>query len=471
MRKLLLAIMLIIVLLLAAGGVAFVVYRPDRAIRSATGMVSHTLCSGTFVSGLNPGQVYSETILPIREMRGLFKRLHYRVDRNRREAVVDWAGGFVSRSVYRDGYGCTVIPDGNTEPQRPPLAATASTKSTAVKPLEILPKSAAWDAAVDRAFAESGPAPERRVKAVVILHKGRLVAERYAAGYTPETPILGYSLSKSVTNALFGILVRQGKLKLDQPAPFPEWQSDPRRSITLHQLLAMSSGLALEENGSGFDPVSRMLFLEPDMARYAATAQLEVPPGTRWSYTSGNTLLLARAIRDAIGGNAATVRAFADRELFQPLGMNSMVMEFDLAGTPAGSTYMLASARDWAKFGLLYLHDGIISGQRILPEGWVQMSATPTLNSSYGAGFWVNRGDDPDARGRVRTGMPVDAFFGSGLFGQRVVIVPSAELVIVRLGLTHTEDYDIAGLVKLVSDAVELSKQSPSSEAATPKAK
>jgi CubicO group peptidase (beta-lactamase class C family) len=149
------------------------------------------------------------------------------------------------------------------------------------------------EAALDRAFAEPSQSPYRRVKAIVILHDGKLVAERYAPGYDDATPVLGYSLAKSVTNALIGILVRQGKLSVEQRAPIAEWANpaDPRHNITIDQLLRMTSGLDLAESDSGFDPVSRMLFLESDMAGFAERARLAAAPGSKWDYSSGNYII------------------------------------------------------------------------------------------------------------------------------------------------------------------------------------
>jgi CubicO group peptidase (beta-lactamase class C family) len=214
----------------------------------------------------------------------------------------------------------------------------------------------------------------------------------------------------------------------------------------------MTSGLAIEESDTGLDLVSRMLFLESDMAGYAEHARLKAAPGTKWEYTSGNTLILSRVIRDAVGGRAQDVMELARKELFEPLGITTATIEFDATGTPVGSIYALASARDWARFGALYLNDGVVNGRRILPEGWVNYSAAPTLDTDYGAGFWTNRGSHGDAEARIHSGMPEDSYYGSGNLGQRVVIIPSAHLVIVRVGLTHSPDFDIKGLLRLVRD-------------------
>lgn len=440
------------------GGCAWFVHRAGRGIRVGTAVVSKTLCSGAFVSGVDPDVLYAEAVKPIPGQTRLAKHLKYNVDREARQVTATWWGGFESRAVYRERYGCVLVHgDGPKDASSGGHSSETHMTSAAgalIAALDVAPQSPKLEAALDRAFAETAQPPYRRVKAIVILHDGKLVAERYAPGYNADTPILGYSLAKSVTNALIGILVRQKKLSVEQLAPVPEWQnpSDPRHAITMDQLMRMSSGLAIEESDSGLDRVSRMLFLEPDMAGFAARTRLKAAPGTQWEYTSGNTLILSRIIRDAVGGRAEDVREFAGKELFEPLDITTATIEFDSAGTPVGSIYVFASARDWARFGELYLNDGVVDGRRILPEGWVNYSAAPTLNQDYGAGFWTNRGAHGNAADRIEAAMPEDAFYGSGNLGQRVVIIPSQGLVIVRLGLTHSHGFDMRGLLRLISD-------------------
>jgi CubicO group peptidase (beta-lactamase class C family) len=447
--------------LFAAIGLLFVIYRPDRAIRVGTAAISQVLCEEVFIAGLDPQRVFDEEVQPRPGLGPLLRHLRYEIDPGQRRVVARWAGHFASVAQYREGYGCrtqdvtassaATIADTRLAPPAP-VAATPD-DAAAVEPTDP-----ALKAALDRAFAEPPKPPYRRVRAIVVMRDGQIIAERYAAGIRPDTPLLAYSVSKSVINALIGVLVREGKLRVQDRAPVQAWSdpADPRHAITLDELLRMTSGLRLEEEDSGLDPVSQMLFAHTDdMAAYAEQASLKAPPGTQWEYTSGNTLIAASILRDAVGGHADDVRRFAQDELFGPLGMEHVTLEFDGAGTLVGSTRVLASARDWARFGQLYADDGIVHGKRILPEDWVHYSTTPTLGTDYGSGFWVNAGDAPDARGRVEGGMPADAFYASGLFGQRVVIVPSQHLVIVRFGATmDPPEFDIHGLIHLVSDVI-----------------
>lgn len=430
-------------------------YRPDLAIRVGTASISETLCAGIFVSGLDADRVFAEEVVPQRGTQILRKRLRYTIDPKRKQVTTAWAGHFASVARYRDSYGCTLgDPKTDALGVAPDVADVRSADDPATP---IAPVNAKLTEALDRAFAEPRQPPYRRVRAIVVMRDGRIIAERYAQGIGPDTPLVGYSVSKSVINALIGILVGEGKLNLYAPAPVSAWRSprDPRHAITLDQLLRMTSGLNLDEGQSGFDPVSRMLFSERDMAAYAERAKLKAKPGRTWEYTSGNTLIASAILRDAVGGHAADVMRFARTQLFEPVGMRHVTMEFDGAGTPIGSTRIYASARDWARFGELYLNDGVADGKRILPERWVAYSTRPTLDSPYGSGFWVNAGQSADARERVRDGMPVDAYFASGLFGQRIVIIPSQRLVIVRFGATiDPPDYDIRGLTRLVADVI-----------------
>jgi len=457
------------VLLLGAAGMvtAVVVFRPGQAVRVATGLVSHTLCSETFVAGLDPDQTFAETVSTMPGIRRLAPWLHYRVDRAARDVSTTLGGRFEVRAVYHDGVGCTVVHPASVSAATPlPAPSTAASMNGAgapgagrdiAGPAVVEPASEPLRAALDRAFAEPAGGPVRGTKAVVVVHDGRVVAERYGRGYGLDTPMLSWSMNKSVVNALIGILVRQGRLAVGAPAPVPAWRdpSDPRHAITVEQLMRMTSGLALDETNTGFDPASRMLFIEPDMAGFAEAAALAAPPGTRYHYSSPSTLILSRIIRDAVGGRAEDVRGFAERELFAPLGMQRVTLEFDATGTQVGSTYMYATARDWARFGLLYAEDGIAGGRRILPEGWVDYSASPTPGSrdGYAAGFFTNRGESEFGRLRVRGGMPADSFFASGTQGQRIVVAPARGLVVVRLGRSQDwATFDIRGLIRLIAD-------------------
>jgi CubicO group peptidase (beta-lactamase class C family) len=446
-------------------GLALLGWRASPLLRTATGSVSSSLCAAAFVSGLDPDRVYREEQLPNAGMAKVAWALRYTVDRSRREVRATVLGGFASRAVFREGFGCRLI-----HGDRPDAidSASSSAVQTAVDTPPPPPLAEAIDPrlskALDAAFFETDVRALRQTKAVVVLRDGRLIAERYAAGYNVDTPIWGHSLTKSVTSALIGILVRDGKLKVDQAAPVAAWRasSDPRHDVTVDDLLRMESGLPFDETDAIITPATRMWMLEPDSATFAARQPLVAQPGTQWGYSNLSYALLSGVVRDAVGGDAANTLAFLRRELFQPLGMQHATLEFDSAGTPVGSGFMFASARDWARFGQLYLDDGVANSRRILPEGWSQYSATRTLDTGYGAGFWTNLKKDGEIPyWGAQWGMaslPDDMYFGRGALGQFIVIVPSARLVVVRLGLTH---YASTGIEKLTASILRVLASPP----------
>ncbi len=428
---------------------------------TATGSVSHSLCAAAFVSKVDPDRTFTEEQRPL--MSSIGWAIRYQVDRDRHEARASLLGAFPARAVFRQGLGCLLVTADEPVPQ-----AAGFTPDPIASPY---PQPSVVEAAdprirraIEQAFAEPDPAHPRLTKAVVVLHRGQLIAERYAPGYRPDTPIYAHSLSKSVVNAVIGILVRQGRLQAQQAAPIGTWQNpeDPHHGITINQLLRMDSGLPFDETSGALSPMNRMLFLKPDMAGYAASFPLAHPPGTVWGYSNLSYLLLSRVIRDVTGGNAIDTERFIRRELFAPLGMRDAVIETDMTGTPVGASNVYASARDFARFGQLYLDDGVVDGKRVLPAGWVTYSHSQTLKTGYGAGFWLNvmnKGTVPvwDAPWGMPQ-LPRDMYYARGALGQYVVIVPSVQLVVVRMGISL--DYG-TGTEQMISAIIAALQQHP----------
>lgn len=449
---------------IACAGLALGAARARDVPKVATGFIADVLCSETFVSGLDPTRNLAETTDAMPGVGLLTWAIDYRIDRARKDVTVTLFGIGRSHAVYREGLGCTLEHGADIAD----VALPADDKQPALLP-EIAgpsivpPQSPELSAALDRAFAEPAQPPHRRTRAIVVTKSGRIIAERYADGIGPETPLLGFSMTKSVISALTGVLVRQGKLKLDGPAPVAAWSDphDPRHAITVDHLLRHTAGLALGSSleaslGSVLEPVNRMKFVEADMAAYAESVPLATAPGTAWNYHDGNIIILSHLIRNAAGGHPEDALRFARRELFAPLGMRHVVLQVDGAGTIEGSSEMLASARDWARFGQLYLNDGVAGGKRILPEGWVNYSATATPNAwvGIGAGFWTNQGTSFGAKFRIDHGWPRDAFFAKGTIGQYTIVIPSERLVIVRLGRSLNWPPEVDGVFDLVRDVI-----------------
>jgi len=443
-KRLLLSIAFLLIILIAVGG-----FQISRIGPAATGYTAKMIGSSVFVTGLSPEAAFAD--FPDNPVKGLLK---IDVDYTHNTVTASLAGLAKRRAIYREGYGVTLLPQKGSFAHLPSETVTDTARSGDLDQLwplgervELanLPQTIdqrELETALDRAFAEPNPDLPRRTRAVIVVHAGQIVAERYGDGFDEKRLLLGWSMSKSITNALIGILVQQGRLDIHQPAPVPEWSlpSDARHAITVDQLLRMSSGLEfVEDYGDLTSDVVQMLYVQGDMAAFAAEKPQIYPPDSVWSYSSGTANIVSRIVRQRIGSLEDYI-AFPYRYLFGPLGMQHTLFEPDAAGTFVGSSFVYASARDWARFGLLYLQDGVWQGQRILPEGWVEYSVRPTPNAplgQYGAFLKLNAGESERPEKRRWPDLPADLYFADGHEGQHVVIIPSYDLVLVRLGMSQ----------------------------------
>lgn len=297
---------------------------------------------------------------------------------------------------------------------------------------------------VERIFA-----PDFKTRAVVVVYKNRIVAEKYAEGFDENSLILGWSMTKSITATLYGIMQSRGMLSVDEKTLLAEWQPDDRKEITLHQLLQMNSGLEWDENYFTLSDVTKMLYLETDMSEPQRRKPLLHPPGTHWKYSSGVTNLLSGYLKNYFENDQAYLN-FWYSALIDKIGMHSMVIETDLANNFVGSSYAWATPRDWSKFGLLYLNRGWWNGEQVFDPSWADYVATPngTSKGLYGAHFWLNAGG-------VYPNVPRDLFSCNGFQGQHVFIIPSKEAVVVRFGLKNLSDKEIDEFLSSVLDAVQ----------------
>lgn len=339
--------------------------------------------------------------------------------------------------------------------QLAPLPAQAAgapwpTSEWASAPLPADVDRAAFDLAVTEAFA-GGDSHLGETRAVLIVRGGRIVFERYGEGFGRDTRLVSWSMAKSITQALVGAAVLQGRVAIDAPMGSPHWRAGDRRaSITWRQWLQMVDGSDYLETAANvaFSGNANMLFGpgRNDVARWAAARPLIHDPGAHWNYSSAATLLVSDALTRAIVPNPrdasdrrVAMRAWMERSLFAPIGMRAVV-EFDPQGTFYGSSLIYATARDFARFGYLYLRDGVWDGVRVLPEGWVDFARTrgPDADADiYGAGWWLtpSSGQGRPQRSLITDASMADAFSAQGYEGQIIVVVPSKDLVMVRLGL------------------------------------
>ncbi len=364
-----------------------------------------------------------------------------------------------SRAVYNEGLGCTLVRD------FPEEAVEALDYPVVELPL-LNPDTIPWPAgdrltdtvppginmeklgkALDRAFADT--AGWIGTFGVTVVYKDQIVAEKFREDFNTSSRFLSWSMAKSFTNALVGILVKEGKLDIHAPVPRPEWAGDSRKNITLNNLLHMNSGLEWNEDYGNLSDVTVMLHKAGDMGDFAAAKEAVAPPDSIWLYSSGTTNIVCDYLR-TLFGNDEEYLAFPRKALFNKTGMRSALWEPDASGTLVGSSYLYATQRDYARFGLLYLHQGNWLGEQLFPEDWVTYSTTPARGSDgqYGAFFWLNRSG-------FTPGVPEDMFSCNGHDGQFIFTIPSKNLVIVRTGYSPDGSFDIKEMVRLISEAVE----------------
>lgn len=411
-----------------------------------TGFAAKTYCSARYVSGRGALSILSqemgrpemEWIAMHEDTRRKIVTAHLTLLAGHAEDEHD-DGAFSRTAVYRPGLGCTLALGISprklkiNELDSPNIHTPMPWRENPLYiPARIQKGAQKW---VEQEFA-------RKVgtRALLVWHRGYLVGEAYSAEMTHTTPLLGWSMTKSVIHALYGIAVQQGWISIEDNNLLPAWQDDERRHITIDDLLRMSSGLRFDETYDiGHDPVI-MLYASPAAAAYAAAMPADYEAGKHWAYSSGTTNILAHILKLKVREKTGlSLSQFAYRYLFDPLGTYAFTIEPDVAGDLIGSSFGWATAREWLRFALLYMQDGLWDGERIFPAGWGDYAAsyTPGSNGKYGAHFWVN--NVGEAGTLPMPSLPADLYHASGFEGQDVVIVPSEHLVVVRLGFTPNE--------------------------------
>ena len=427
-----------------------------REMPYGNGFIAKNLCSGVFVSDIDPEILKSDYLGPA------VKPLNYlwKIDIDEELKIVtvsDWLfpGQHQQKSYYRKGMGCTLLKDVTPEMldyQSPTLLKTASThqNSPAQRYGQLQSRHLNVDSnkltqAIDKAFAEPYE-HKRQTAAVVVLYNNQLIAERYSEHIDADTRLMGWSMSKSVIGALIGMLQDRAIINVKQVAPVPEWQNSDKRAITIENLLHMSSGIDYAEKSRGPNAdQSRMLYEYQRFSDYLTAQSVIATPGTHFNYSTADTMMLSRILQDSLGGKPADSYRFIHEELFFPLGINDAVLEYDASGQPAGGSYLLMKPRDWAKLGLLHLRDGDWFGEQIISKEWIDYATTPSADkATYGAHLWLNTNQS------LWSKIPADAYGFMGYQRQRLVIVPSRQLVVLRMGFSYEKGDD--QIDELVSD-------------------
>lgn len=434
------------------GAVGWLYVFPPELLRVGTAYAAKIVCSNTFIAGRDPAEVLAKDVQapghPLLEYVSFAKG---------DDTVTTRLFGFVAEqtAVYRPGLGCAVVADGDLAAARAVTLATPPKMETSELEWPLGDQvSKPLSETVQALLADPDLAgPDMR--AIVVIKDGRIIAERYGDGFSAETPLMGWSMTKTVTAAIVAARIAEGKLAYDQSKLFAAW-TDGRGAITVADLMSMQSGLDLDETYGDVNDVTRMLFLEPDQAGFVEAKPLEADPGRKFEYTTGSAVLLSRLWMNTFA-DVQEALAYPRRVLFDPIGMTSAVMETDQHGTFSGGSLMYATARDWARFGLLLVDGGQWNDEQVLPAEFIRRVSTATELSGgiYTGGLaWKAASGE---RGGETFAIPADAYWAIGHDGQSMAIVPSEKLVMLRLGLTPSRlKYRSAKLLeKLVPAARE----------------
>jgi hypothetical protein len=436
-KKKLITGIIIVLFLIVAGGCVYL----NSLLPIITGYSAKNLCSNVFVSG-REAQSIETTDLNF----SFIKYTKNIVDTNEKSVTSRFLWG-KSKAIYREGFGATLVTDVPEEDLRKTPALPDLTPG-------FLPDTTAWPlgdkladtlpSGIDKAKLDviskkliSDNGYNGNAFAFMVLYKGVPVAEAYKPEFNAKTRFLSWSVAKSFTNGLIGALVRDGKIDINKPVVIEAWKDDERSKITLNDLMQMQSGLKWNEDYGSRSDVNLMLFDKADMAGYAIKQPIEHPAGTFWYYSSGSANIVSELAGKLFPDRPSLYR-YAHETFFEKAGIIDAVFETDPSGDYVGSSYIYVTARDYARFGLLYLNDGVVNGERVLPEGWVKYTTTPASasNGEYGSLFWLNRSKKyPSA--------PEDMYSCQGHDGQMIFIIPSKDLVVVVLGFSHKPENDL----------------------------
>ena len=439
-RKVIVRSVLSLLAVLLIGGIWYA----WRAFPIISGYGSKNMCSAVFLQHRSPKDVLREDLGTFPLSLGSF------TVNEKDSSVTGSVFGFAKRkTIYRKGIGCTIVNDfteAEIKAQRFTIPAAPSINADTIAwpygnkindTIAVNINKEQLDKTVDYVMNEkTKDGKPTYTSAVLVLYDGKIVAEKYARGFNVNTVMLGWSMSKSLTAAMAGVLVKQGKLNVDAPAPIPEWNNTKKQSITLKNILQQTTCLDFTEDYNSYSEVTNMLFNKGDMAAYTAGLPLKYEPGTVFNYSSGNSNILSRIIRKTVGEEAYS--GFPYHSLFHKINAYSFLLEPDASGTYIGSSYSYATARDFARFGLLYYNNGKWNGEQILPDNWLAQSITPAAadkRKHYGYQFWINGLNKNEPATKWYPDVPDDMFFCDGYGGQGIYIIPSKKLVVVRLGL------------------------------------
>lgn len=425
-------------------------YYPRLTI--ATGFSAKNIASGVFYANRTQESIESGdndfSVLPMADNQ---------TDKNTKSVISDFFGMKKRKAVFIDGLGAVLLGEGSDSPPIFTKPKRNKVQKTLPYPYGNLPQRDTVFSSVDynllkkaveNAFDKSGE-ENKKTRSLLVIYKDQILAEKYAPGFDAQTPILGWSMTKSITSTIYGILQKHGRIDINKQTGIEAWKNDGRSAITYNDLLQMNSGLEWDEDYNDLSDVTRMLYLADNMGEVQMNKPMVGKINESWNYSSGTSNLLAGPLLRKYFPDQQSYLNFWYEELLDKIGMHSAQIETDLTGNFVGSSYAWANTRDWGKFGLLYLHEGNWNGEQIFEPSWAKYVATPTngSNGRYGGHFWLNAGGIyPDA--------PRDLFSANGFQGQMVFIIPSKQMVIVRTGLTEDPEFDFNLMLKEILQSI-----------------
>lgn len=434
MLKKILISLVVVVLLIAAGLrlIGISVLHLDDVVDVASGLGAKIACSGKFVTGLTEQQIMDD----LAGYSPATKLLDIQYQGNK--VTADFMGLSLSSATFRGNLGCTLD------------SAQALVDLDKLSAADLKARSMSWPAgetvnSIEQTMQTLVDSILRQdnqdgldTRALLVVKDGYIVAESYAQGFDYATPLLGWSMGKSLTSIMLGNLALKQRVKVNSKELFSQWQNDERSNISLENLLQMSSGLAFAETYIPGTDSTRMLFLEPSTSGYALAKPVEHPPGKHFAYSSGTTNILMRYVFETLGAQPQALVNYFHTEIAIPLGLANTVFELDSEGIYVGSSYIFSSARDWARMGWLMVNQGVINNQQLISKDWVKAATQSNQSENdgrYGYQFWLNTGGNQAPRW---SDLPSDLYAMMGNKGQRVMMIPAKNAVIVRLGWSNS---------------------------------
>jgi CubicO group peptidase (beta-lactamase class C family) len=430
MKKMVIGLIATIALLL--GLASFAGFPPSYLLSApgvATGIGSKLLCSARYVSGFSEQQSFDDLV----QYSGILQELTVEFDSNEKAVTTSLFGLSEKTAIYLPNIGCAIDYSGYS--QRTSMQTQESQLSAAPWPLgdSVGVADARIQELLQRLLGVDNELG-LNTRALLVAHRGSVIAEAYGQGADATTPLLGWSMAKSLTSIMLANLEYRGLLDLNGTPGFAQWQTDRRTQIRISDMLTMTDGLAFSEEYNPGDDATAMLFTEPSASDFVMQKAVLHEPGTHFNYSSGTANLLSRIYFERAGGYQENYDGYME-SIHKPLAFQNAIFEVDASGVYMGSSYLYASARDWARIGELMLNGGVINEQRIVSEDWVAKATTPNASGNekaYGYQWWLNRGNE-----ELRwSDIPEDAYSAQGNRQQYLMVIPSLDLLIVRLGWT-----------------------------------